>query len=603
MLPALEPRGPDDEGVHVEPGLAMGHRRLAIIDLSPTGHQPMRDPGLPLSITYNGEIYNYRELRKELEGEGYRFFSDSDTEVLLKGYDAWGLGFLERLYGMFAFCLHDRQRGEYLLVRDRLGIKPLYYTRRGDRLYFASNIQSLHAAGAVDGRLSPVALHHYLSFHAVVPPPLTLFEGVHKLEPGSFLRIRDNGLITRGRFWDLECRPDESIGEEEWVERVLAALRLSVERRLVADVPVGALLSGGVDSSLIVGLMAERVDSLHTYSIGFADLNGEDGNEFPYSDLVASRFATEHHRIEIDSRRLLPGVVQCLGAMAEPMVSHDAVGFYLLSQEVSKHNKVVLSGQGADEIFGGYSWYPRIQEDQGSAVERYRRHFFDRDDAEVRRALTPELHPEGDPSSELVSRYFDSLGSLSAVDKALLLDTRVMLVDDPVKRVDNMTMAWGLEGRVPFLDHEVVELAFRIPAGLKIRGSGKHILKKAAERVIPREVIYRPKGYFPVPALKYLRGEYLALARDALTSTRARERGLFRNEYVEELLSRPEDHMTPLGGSKLWQLAVLELWLQGLEQRVPAHREAFHRRALPEAQEEELVMAQAVSAGDRVSGG
>jgi asparagine synthase (glutamine-hydrolysing) len=255
----------------------------------------------------------------------------------------------------------------------------------------------------------------------------------------------------------------------------------------------------------------------------------------------------------------------CIDAMAEPMVSHDAIGFYLLSQEVSKETKVVLTGQGADEVFAGYHWYPKVMEG-GEAVESYRDAFFDRTHEEILEALEPDFHCP-DVSLEFVRRHFEAPGADEPVDKALRLDTRVMLVDDPVKRVDNMTMAWGLEARVPFLDHELVEMAASIPPQLKVKGTGKYILKKAAEKVVPREVIYRKKGYFPVPALKYLRGKTLEMAREVLTSKRACERGIFRRRHVERLLSEPEEHITVLGGSKLWQLALLELWLQRLEAR------------------------------------
>jgi asparagine synthase (glutamine-hydrolysing) len=246
--------------------------------------------------------------------------------------------------------------------------------------------------------------------------------------------------------------------------------------------------------------------------------------------------------------------------MSEPMVSHDAIGFYLLSHEVKKHVKVVQSGQGADEIFAGYHWYPPLLEST-NAVADYAHVFFDRDHAELASALNPDLVGE-DHSRQFVAEHFAQPGALRPVDQALRIDTTIMLVDDPVKRVDNMTMGWGLEARVPFLDHEVVELAARMPAELKVQGGGKHVLKEAARQVIPAAVIDRPKGYFPVPALKYLRGPYLDLVKGAVTSTRARQRGVFQPCYVNSLLSSPETHITPLRGSKLWQVALLELWLQ-----------------------------------------
>lgn len=562
MLPPLKRRGPDSEGWLIQPGVAMGHRRLSIIDLTEKGHQPMVDEELGLSVVYNGEIFNYLELKRDLTAMGYRFFSDSDTEVLLKAYHAWGDTFVTRLLGMFAFCLYDRNRKRCLLGRDRLGIKPLYYVDEGDTFYFASNIQALKRAGVVSPQLSKRALHYYLSFHGVIPAPWTIFENVRKLEPATLLIIDPNGRKRKQIYWKLNFDEKWNLSEEEWVERLLHALETSVKRQMVGDVPVGALLSGGVDSSMIVALMARmEPESLRTYSIGFEDVAGEKGNEFRYSDRIAEIFGTEHRKIFIHSGELLPRLKDCIRSMAEPMTSHDAIGFYLLSREVSRETKVVLSGQGADEVFAGYHWYPRVNAGSGPPADRYEKAFFDRDHLEILEALDPEYHGEN-WSKQFVCNHFGLPGASHPVDQALRIDITVMLVDDPLKRVDNMTMSWGLEARVPFLDHELVELAAAMPPEIKLDGDGKAILKKAAERLIPREIIYRKKGYFPVPALKYLRGEYLDFVREVLLSERARGRGLFRPEYVEKLLAAPEDHITPLGGSKLWQIALLEYWLE-----------------------------------------
>ena len=349
---------------------------------------------------------------------------------------------------------------------------------------------------------------------------------------------------------------------EEWRDRVLAALRLAVERRMVADVPVGVLLSGGVDSSVVVGLLAESGQKgLMTFSIGFEEANNEKGDEFIYSDLIAERFGADHHKMMIESARLLDALPGTIAAMSEPMVSYDNVGFYLLSQEVAKHIKVVQSGQGADEVFGGYHWYPPLAA-SNDIVDDYARVFFDRSHATMSEHLAPEWLAEGDPSRDFVAAHFAEAGAHAPVDKALRLDSTVMLVDDPVKRVDNMTMAWGLEARVPFLDHELVELAARVPAEHKLAEGGKGVLKDAARLVVPSEVIDRKKGYFPVPALKYLDGPYLEMVRDALGSEAARQRGLFRQDYLDRLFAAPEDHITPLRGSELWQVGLLEMWLQ-----------------------------------------
>ena len=564
MSAVLVPRGPDAGGVFQMNHLGAAHRRLKIIDLSEHAQQPMVDNELGLGIVFNGCIYNYRELRAELRALGYRFFSEGDTEVIIKAYHAWGIGCVDRFHGMFAFAIWERNSGRLILARDRLGIKPLYIANLEDGLRFASTLPALLAGGGVDTSIDPVALHHYMSFHAVVPAPYTILKGVRKLPPATVRMIEADGRSRDHRFWNLRfdsSRDESDLTYEDWQERVLDALRKAVERRLVADVPVGVLLSGGLDSSLIVGLLAEQgQQGLNTFSVGFEAAGGEKGDEFEYSDIVARHFDTDHHKIFVDSRRLLPSLERCVRAMSEPMVSHDVIGFYLLSEEVSKHVKVVQSGQGADEVFGGYYWYPPLIEAQ-DPLETYSSVFFDRDHGEYARAVHGDLLGD-DHSRAFVQRHFAMPGARRGIDRALRLDTTIMLVDDPVKRVDNMTMAWGLEARVPFLDHELVELAARVPAEFKIASGGKGVLKEAARSVIPNEVIDRPKGYFPVPALKYIQGEYLGFVRDILDSESARQRGLFRRDYVDELLADPSAHITPLRGSKLWQITLLEYWLQ-----------------------------------------
>lgn len=570
MAAVLAPRGPDAAGAWSQGRVALGHRRLKIIDLTEAGAQPMVDSDLGLTIAWNGCIYNYKQLRDELKSHGYRFFSTSDSEVLLKAYHRWGDDFVSHLKGMFAFAIVERDSGRVLLGRDRLGIKPLYLTEDSKRIRFASTLPALLAGGGVDTRIDPVALHHYMTFHSVVPAPATILRGVRKVPPASLVAIEPDGARTTTTYWepDFTRRQDRADwSERDWEDAVLSSLRLAVERRLVADVPVGCLLSGGVDSSLIVGLLAEAGQTgLSTFSIGFESAGGVQGDEFHWSDIVAERFATNHHQIRIGTDRMLPALDGAIGAMSEPMVSHDCVAFYLLSQEVARHVKVVQSGQGADEVFAGYHWYPPMGSPAAAtldgAVTEYRGAFFDRDAAGVQALLGPGRFASGDPSRQFVSEHFARAGAETGIDRALRLDTMVMLVEDPVKRVDNMTMAWGLEGRVPFLDHELVELAATCPPELKIAHDGKGVLKEAARRVIPSEVIDRPKGYFPVPALTHLQGPYLDLVRDALYAPIAKERGLFDAEAVDALLADPNGKLTPLRGNELWQIGLLELWLQ-----------------------------------------
>jgi len=564
MAQRLAPRGPDAAGYFSQGAVALGHRRLSILDLKATGQQPMFDPELGLAVVFNGCIYNFRGLRRTLEQQGYRFFSQCDTEVILKAYHAWGARCVERFLGMFAFAIWERDSGRVVLARDRLGIKPLYLAETPGGLRFASTLPALLAAGGVDTTIDPAALHHYMSFHAVVPAPLTILRGVRKLPPATILTIEPDGTRHQQTYWTLTVgaeAKDRAMTAADWREAVLDSLKIAVDRRRIADVPVGVLLSGGLDSSLVVALLADgHAADLKTFSIGFDSVGDVQGDEFRYSDLIARQFATDHHRIRIAPTRALSALPAAIAAMSEPMMSHDAIGFYLLSEEVARHVKVVQSGQGADEIFAGYHWYPPMMR-TNDPVGQYASVYFDRDHDEMGEALAPRLM-NGDYSREFVDGFFARAGGARPIDNALALDTQVMLVDDPVKRVDNMTMAWGLEARVPFLDHELVELAARIPADLKVRQGGKWILKEAARAVVPAEVIDRPKGYFPVPALKYLRGPFLDYVRDILDQPAARERGLFRRDYVERLLANPEGELTPKRHSKLWQVALLEGWLQ-----------------------------------------
>ncbi|MGY1652275.1 N-acetylglutaminylglutamine amidotransferase [Geodermatophilus sp. SYSU D01119] len=567
MVEALVPRGPDGQGQWSAGRVAFGHRRLSVIDLSASGSQPMVDSELGLEAVFNGCIYDYKELRAELEGHGYRFFSTSDTEVLLKGYHHWGVDFVDHLHGMFVVVIHERDTGRVVMARDRLGIKPLYLSETPGRLRFASSLPALLRAGDVDTSIDPVALHHYLTWHAVVPAPRTLLNGVRKLPPATVRVIEADGTSREHRYWEPTYeRREEHAGwsNRDWEDAIEEALRVAVRRRLVSDIPVGVLLSGGLDSSLIVGLLAQEGQSdLATYSIGFETVGGHAGDEFRYSDVIAERFGTDHHRIRVSSDELAAALGHAIGAMAEPMVSHDVVAFDLLSERVSQTIRVVQSGQGADEVFAGYHWYPPLADvDREEAVERYAAAFFDRGAQDMRALVGERYALDGDPSLEFVRDHMSRPGAQTAVDAALRLDSEVMLVDDPVKRVDNMSMAWGLEARVPFLDHDLVELAALCPPELKLADGGKGVLKAIGRRIIPPEVIDRPKGYFPVPAITHLEGKVLGLVKDALSSEAARERALFRPEYVARLLEDPNGELTPLRGNKLWQLGLLELWLQ-----------------------------------------
>ena len=557
-------RGPDDQGEWFDGPVMLGHRRLAIIDLSPQGHQPMHDVSQRYTIVFNGTIYNYPELREALIADGYGFNSHSDTEVILNAYACWGEQCTERLHGMFAFAIWDKKRQSLFLARDRMGIKPLYYAKTASGFYFASNPQALLATGQCDTGIDPVGLHHQLSLHAVIPAPRTLLRGIRKCRPAFQICVDTDGGFSESRYWSLQAkRPDQLLSSEEWNTAIHDALMESVKKRLrIADVPVGVLLSGGLDSSLLVALLAEAgVGKIKTYSIGFEDQPEERGNEFEFSDAVAQMYDTEHQKYLIPNDQVIARLPEAVCSMAEPMVGQDAVAFFLLSEQVSKSVKVVQSGQGADEVFAGYFWYERMQASAGSALQRFAPHYVDRDHDEF--CDTVELQYRGeDHTSALIEESLNTEQADTFMDAVLRFDVTTLVVDDPVKRVDNMTMAWGLEARVPFLDHRLVELAAACPPELKLKHQGKGVLKEIARGRIPDAVIDRPKGYFPMPALKYVRGDFYQFMADTLNSQSSRERGIFNRSYIDRLLAEPEQHFTRLNGSKLWHSALLEYWLQ-----------------------------------------
>ena len=382
MSATMRDRGPDSSGAWSQGAVGLAHRRLKIIDLSAASGQPLVDPAAGLTGVFNGCIYNYKQLREELRARGHAFTSQGDTEVVLKAYAEWGDRFVDRLVGMFAVAIVERDSGKVVLARDRLGIKPLYMAETLGAVRFASTLPALVAGGGVDTGIDPVALHHYLTFHAVVPAPRTILRGVQKLPPATVRTIHPDGRTEDRLYWSAPFERDparEGWTERDWQDALLASLTTAVERRMVADVPVGVLLSGGLDSSLVVALLARGgQDHLTTFSIGFESVGGREGDEFRYSDVIAKEFGTDHHQIRIAASDLVDPLERAIAAMSEPMVSHDCVAFYLLSEQVAKHLKVVQSGQGADEILGGYHWYPPLLgADREDALSIYSEAFFD----------------------------------------------------------------------------------------------------------------------------------------------------------------------------------------------------------------------------------
>ncbi|MGK0420045.1 MAG: asparagine synthase (glutamine-hydrolyzing), partial [Candidatus Pseudothioglobus sp.] len=503
MMSKLARRGPDSKGKWLQGKVGFGHQRLSVIDLSNLGSQPMVDELLKLTLVFNGTIYNYKSLRTLLIGKGYDFLSNSDTEVIIKAYHFWGEDCVKHLDGMFAFAIWDESSQQLFVARDRMGIKPLYFNITTVAFTFASNSQAL-LTQELDKSINPVALHQQLSLHGVVPAPNTIINGIRKLKPGTFVTLSSDGKLREKTYWHPSAkRLEKNISDQDYIERTHELLTAAVMKRMSAsDVPIGVLLSGGLDSSLIVALLKEAGhEDIRTFSIGFEDIDDEVGSEFEYSDQIVSRFNTQHKKYQVSNKEVLPRLSEAVMNMSEPMVGQDAVAFYLLSEQVSKHTKVVLSGQGADEAFAGYFWYPRMANEKGNEVERFSRHYVDRPHDEYLQTVSSIYQGENHTHNWL-NKEFSKPGADSFIDKVFRTDMTRLIVDDPVKRVDNMTMAWGLEARVPFMDTELVEWALSIPPSLKMRDEGKYPLKQISRRLLPNSVIDRKKGYFPMPALK-----------------------------------------------------------------------------------------------------
>jgi len=563
MMNKLARRGPDSNGKWLEGTIGFGHQRLSIIDLSSSGSQPMIDSLLKLTLVFNGTIYNYKQLRSRLIGKGYSFFSSSDTEVIIKAYHYWGEDCVNHLDGMFAFAIWDKPSKKLFIARDRMGIKPLYYNLTNKAFTFASNSQALLTQD-LDKSVNPIALQQQLSLHGVVPAPNTIINGIKKLKPGTYIVLSEKGDIKEQTYWHPSAtRPEGNVSEQDYIARTHELLTAAVTKRMAAsDVAIGVLLSGGLDSSLVVALLKEAGHrDIRTFSIGFEDIDDESGSEFEFSDQVVSKFKTDHKKYLLSNQEVLPRLSEAVMNMSEPMVGQDAIAFYLLSEQVSKHTKVVLSGQGADEAFAGYFWYPRMAKEHGDEIESFSKHYVDRPHEEYLQTVMPIYQGENH-THKWLSKEFLKPGADSFIDKVFRTDMTRLIVDDPVKRVDNMTMAWGLEARVPFMDTELVEWALKIPPSLKMREEGKYPLKKIARELLPSSVIDRKKGYFPMPALKYIQGDFLEFMSDILLSSSCRNRGIFDQKYINKVINSPRDYMTSLNGSRLWHLALLEFWMQ-----------------------------------------
>jgi len=615
MCRVITHRGPDDQGMMVKGEVALGMRRLSIIDLA-GGHQPISNEDGRVTVVFNGEIYNYRELQRELEARGHRFRTISDTEVIVHAYEEYGAACVNRFRGMFAFALWDERERKLFIARDRVGKKPLYYTLTPEgTLIFGSELKSLLEHPHVRREINVEALDAYFSF-GYVPDPLSIFLNVHKLPPGHHLSFA-GGRASVAPYWDFryeEAKPEPRRRAEDYLEELRARLETAVSMRLVADVPLGAFLSGGVDSSTVVGLMSRATaQPVKTFSIGFHE---DSYNELKYARIAAKHFSTDHHEFVVT-----PDICQIVDELAwfldEPFADSSAIPTYMVSKMARDHVKVVLSGDGGDELFAGYTRYvtdkrrsgfiylPRLM--RRGVLDFLSRHLphgawgrnylhnvalgpLDRyiDSVSLFTSLNkPALYTDDfrgrlkssgngargadDAAMARFRRYAAQVKTGEPIDQLLYLDSKTYLPGDILTKVDRMSMAVSLEARVPLLDHELIDFVTSIPAHLKLKGlETKYIFKRAVKDLVPSEILNRPKQGFGVPVQEWINEQLRGRIRETLTEPRTRQRGYFDSRYVALLLDEHDRHRRD-HSAQLWTLFMLELW----------HR-AFYDRSQPE---------------------
>ena len=606
MTRAMTHRGPDDHGVYVDGHIGLGHRRLSIIDLA-AGHQPMSNEDGTVWIVFNGEIYNYRELRDELLGKGHTFRTKSDTEVIIRMYEEAGEHCLQRLAGMFSFAIWDRKKQTLLLARDRLGIKPLYIVNSQGFLAFSSEIRSLLEIKSIEPRLNLQALHNYLTFRYNIAPE-TMFKNIEKLMPGHIL-IAHSGRIQISQYWDVDYAKKLVCSEEEIVDEFHRRLSACTKSHLVGEVPLGVLLSGGLDSTAITGLVSAHTGAkVKTFSIGFEgnDQNGYD--ERSYARLASKYFETDHYEVGITGKEFVDGVGEYIWHMEEPMADPASIPLYYVAKLAKEHVTVILSGGGSDELLAGYTfWLPFKGYDRAELIRKIppilRRYVLNPlnntifqstrakrylDLAELPSSHYPfhfpiymgnvfseqakaELYSQQvksanrfEPSAERVIDSYKKTTSFEFLDQMLYVYTKQWLPDDLLLQADKMTMAHSLELRVPFLDHTFVEFIASLPPSLKLRRNGdgtyitKYLLRKAFAGKIPAEILQRKKLGFPVPLEHLFRSELKTYALDVFHSQSFKQRGVFK---IEKVLSLIRDHESGIDRSaQLWSILVFARW-------------------------------------------
>ncbi|MEW6481920.1 MAG: asparagine synthase (glutamine-hydrolyzing) [bacterium] len=597
MTDVLSHRGPDDSGIYINQEIGLGHRRLSLIDLS-LGHQPMSNETEKIWIVCNGEIYNFQELKENLIKNGHSFKTHSDTEVIIHLYEDYGISCPKQLRGMFSFAIWDIEKKRLFLVRDRLGSKPLVYTRDKQRFLFASEIKSILEDKDIPREIDPIAIHHYLSY-GYIPSPLTIFKGIKKLSPGSFL-ILEKKEERIERYWMPVYQPKLKISEDEAISEILRLLKEATRLRLISDVPLGAFLSGGIDSSAVVAMMAGLMERpVKTFSIGFEE---EDFSELPFARIVSKRFQTEHNEFMVK-----PQTIDILPKLAwfynEPYADSSALPTYYLSQMARKYVSVALLGDGGDELFAGYDRYralklsllydkiPKIIKDTifalvkrfpegsrrndlirklkrflGAMSEEPRRRYgrwltsFKND--EKQRLYSPEMKEKTKDvdSIELLLSLYNLAPTDDLLEASTFTDLMMNLPDDLFIKVDIAGMANSLETRSPFLDSELVEFVLHLPFDIKLKGNkSKYILKKAISNILPKEILRRGKMGFGVPLARWFRQELKDYIYEVLLSDKAKNRGYFNITEVKRLLDEHTSGKTDYG-YPLWTLLFLEVW-------------------------------------------
>ena len=597
MTDLLAHRGPDDAGQMIAGHIGLGHRRLAILDLSPAGHQPMVSESGSTWISYNGECYNHLELRPLLEAHGHRFRSTSDTETILSLYEQFGIDFLSRIAGMFAIAIWDHRRERLLLARDRLGIKPLYYFQDDRHIAFASELKALLADPALPSAISERGLSDYLHLMSISDPE-TILAGVRKVRPGHYLQV-EPGAVREIAYWEIPVGNQVEDNFESASRSFDRIFHETVSAHLLADVPVGAFLSGGVDSSAVVAAMRRQTNApILTFSSTF---RGEpDFDESVQAAAVARQFGTDHHEIEL-TPRLTEALPHIAWHADEPFAISSAFALYFLAEETSRHARVVLTGDGGDEVFAGYPWrhhdysapprhtpaallraaqsisrrlFPDLAPTRSSLSsrlrawlnpgERYARSLCVYQPDELDSLLTPEFERKirSECSGNVIEQYYDRYPESDQLTRKLYTDLKSTLVSEMLTKVDRMTMAFGLEARVPFLDHRLVEWSFRLPSNFKLRGNtGKAVVRRGMEPYLPHDLLYAPKHGFNVPMKSWLEGRLNGFVRDNLSESVLKKRGIFNHAAVAQ---RIEAHSRgdQAASNQILTLLMLELWFQ-----------------------------------------